>query len=61
MSDPMTGFSATKMGSGSRCLFVVPADMRLGSKVKGNIGCHYFDYMNHQSQIKDSCFLCFEC
>lgn len=40
--------------------FVVPADMQLGPKVKGDIGYYHFDFIKHQSKIKDSCFLCLE-
>lgn len=52
-------FQCNENGLKLQVLFMLPADMQLSSKVKGNIGYYYFDYINHQSQIKDSCFLCF--
>lgn len=55
MSDPMTGFSATKMGSRSTCHLWF---LQLGPKVKGDIG--YYHFINHQSQIKDSCLSLFK-
>lgn len=40
MSDPMTGFSAAKMGSRSMS-FAVLVEMQLGLNVKGDIGYYH--------------------